>query len=141
MNLFECPQSSIHQDMSCGLGKLISQFIWLFWNALRPNFLCVGQMEMIPRAKMFLRTIWTTFMFIKNEGVMSLGSWPKIRVSVKMTYNVLEWEMTFQASNQFLMNMKVVHIVLTNICSLGVISILPTHKTLGLSVFQNSQMN
>ena len=72
---------------------------------------------------------------------MSLGSWPKIRVSVKMTYNVLEWEMTFQASNQFLMNMKVVHIVLKNIFSLGVISIWPTHKKLGLSVFQNSQMN
>ena len=66
LNLFECPQSSIHQDMSCGLEKLISQFIWLFWNALRPNFLCVGQMEMIPNAKMFLRTMWTTFMFIKN---------------------------------------------------------------------------
>ena len=78
---------------------------------------------------------------MKNEGVMSLGSWPKIRVSVKMTYNVLEWMMTFQASNQFLMNMKVVHIVLKNIFSLGVISIWPTHKKLGLSAFQNSQMN
>jgi len=66
LSLFECPQSSIHQDMSCGLEKLISQFIWLFWNALRPNFLCVGQMDMIPRETMFLRTIWTTFMFIKN---------------------------------------------------------------------------
>ena len=72
---------------------------------------------------------------------MSLGSWPKIRVSVKMTYNVLEWEMTFQASNQFLMNMKVVHIVLKNIFSFGIISIWPTHKKLGLSAFQNSQMN
>ena len=53
------------KDMSYGLEKLINQFIWLFWNALRPNFLCVGQIEMNPREKMFLRTIWTTFMFIK----------------------------------------------------------------------------
>jgi hypothetical protein len=56
-----------------------------------------------------------------------------------MTYNVLEWMMTFQASNQFLMNMKVVHIVLK--IAFGTISILPTHKKLGLSAFQNSQMN
>ena len=55
-----------------------------------------------------------------------------------MTYNVLEWEMAFQASDQFLMNMKVIHIVLKNIFALGVISIWPTHKKLGLSVFQNS---
>ena len=27
LNLFECPQSSIHQDMRFGLEKLISQFI------------------------------------------------------------------------------------------------------------------
>ena len=73
---------------------------------------------------------------------MFLGSWPKIRISVKMTYNVLKWMMvTFQASNQFLMNMKVVHMVLKNIFYLGVISIWQTHKKLGLSAFQNSQMN
>ena len=30
LDLFECPQSSIHQDMSGGLEKLISQFILLF---------------------------------------------------------------------------------------------------------------
>ena len=58
-----------------------------------------------------------------------------------MTYNVLEWEMTFQASNKFFMNMKVVHIFLNNIFYFGIISIWPTHKTLGLSAFQNSQMN
>ena len=78
---------------------------------------------------------------MKNEGVISLGSWPKIRVSVKITYNVLEWMMTFQASSQILMNMKVFHIVLKNSFTLGVISIWPTHKKLGLSAFQNSQMN
>ena len=70
-----------------------------------------------------------------------MGSWPKIRVSVKMTYKFLEWMMTFQASNQFLMNMKVVHTVLKNIFSLEVISIWQTHKKLGLSALQNSQMN
>ena len=58
-----------------------------------------------------------------------------------MTYNVLEWEMTFQASNQFFMNMKVVHVILNNIFSIGILSIWPTHKELGLSAFQNSQMN
>lgn len=78
---------------------------------------------------------------MKNEWVMFLGVWPKIRVLVKMTYNVLEWMMSFQDSNQIFMNMKVVHIVLNNSFSLGVISIWPTHKTLGLSAFQNSQMN
>ena len=85
--------------------------------------------------------IWSHLKIIKNEWVMSLGSWPKIRVSVKMTYNVLEWEMAFQDSNQFLINIKVVHIVLRNIFSFGTISIWPTHKKLGLSAFQNSQMN
>ena len=39
------------------------------------------------------------------------------------------------------MNMKVVHMVLKNIFSLGVISIWQTHKESGLSVLQNSQMN
>ena len=58
-----------------------------------------------------------------------------------MTHNVLEWMMIFQASNQMFMNMKVVHIVLKNIFSFGSISIGPTHKTLGLSAFQNSHMN
>jgi hypothetical protein len=72
---------------------------------------------------------------------MSLGSWPIIRVSVKMTYNVLEWQMAFHASNQFLMNLKDVHMVPKNIFSLGVIFIRQTHTKLGLSVFQNSQMN
>ena len=78
---------------------------------------------------------------MKNEGVRSLWSWPKIRVLVKITYNVLEWDMALQASNKFLMNMKVIHIVLKKNFDFGIISIWPTHKTLGLSVFQNSQMN
>ena len=78
---------------------------------------------------------------MNNEWVRSLGSWPKIRVSVKMTYNVLKWMMILQASNKFLMNMKVVHMVLKNIVSLGVIFILQTHQKLGLSGFQNNQMN
>ena len=46
-----------------------------------------------------------------------------------------------QVSNKFVMNMKVVHIVLKNIFAFGIISIWPTHKKLGLSAFQNSQMN
>jgi hypothetical protein len=58
-----------------------------------------------------------------------------------MTYNVLKWMMTFQASNQFLMNMKVVHMVIKNIFSIGVIIIFQTDQELGLSRFQNSQMN
>ena len=78
---------------------------------------------------------------MKNEWVMFLGSWPKIRVLVKMTYDVLEWMMTFQDSNQFFVNMKVVHMVLKNMFSLGFIFIWQTHQNLGLSGFQNSQMN
>ena len=55
-----------------------------------------------------------------------------------MTYNVLERMMTLQDSNQFFMNMKVVHIVLKNMFYFVTISILPTHKKLGLSAFQDS---
>ena len=66
MSLCEYPQSFIHQDLKFGLEKLTSQVIWLNWNPLRPNFWWIYQMKITPRQKMFLITIWTTLMFIKN---------------------------------------------------------------------------
>ena len=66
MSLCEYPQSFIHQDLKFGLKNLTSQVIWLNWRSLRYNVLCVFQMKMTPRENVFLTTIWTTFMFIKN---------------------------------------------------------------------------